>query len=114
MLLKRIVIILLALAPVLAAVDHNVALTGVANGPPKGPWQWTVFIKGSPEAVGHVRCVQYAIKGNFPNPYRTVCEAGARERAYGTGGTTWGPFSVSATVIFDDKTTKPLSFSWRP
>jgi len=111
---RATLIFLLLLAMSMLAANHSVSIAGVATGPPKGPWKWTIFLKGAPDAIAHVGCVQYVLKGNFPNPTRTICSRGSEERSFSTSGTTWGAFNVSGTVTFDDKTKAPVSFAWRP
>ena len=104
---------LLMFAASLSAADHNVSISCVATGPAKGPWKWTMFLKGAPDAIAHVGCVQYVLKG-FPNPKRTICARGSEEHPFSSTGTTWGAFNVSGTVTFDDKTKVPISYTWRP
>jgi transcription initiation factor IIF auxiliary subunit len=112
---RRVTLIsLLLLAMSMLAADHNVSIGSVQTGPAKGPWQWTIYLKGEPDAIAHVGCVQYVLKGNFPNPKRTVCSRGTEERPFSTTGTAWGAFNVSGTVTFDDKTKVPVSYTWRP
>ena len=98
----------------LLAADHNVSIAGVATGSGNGQWKWTVFLKGSAEAIGHLRCVQYMLGAGFPDPSRTVCERGSPDQPFSTGGVTWGSFGLSATVVFDDKTTAQLKYNLNP
>ena len=108
-------IILTALLTVVAsltAADHNVSIASVAVG--GKPWQWTVFIHGTPDALAHVRCVQYSLDPTFPNPHRTVCDRGARDRPFASNGATWAQFSLSATVIFDDKKEQHVQYKLDP
>jgi hypothetical protein len=95
------------------AGDHNVSIASdaVSSG---GVWQWTIFLSGSSDALTHVKCVQYVLDRSFPDPYRTVCNRGAEDRPFSTSGTTWGPFNLSATVTFDDKTVVQLQFTVNP
>ncbi len=94
------------------ATDHDVSIASVAVG--AKPWQWTVFIKGTSEALGHVRCVQYALDPSFPNPRRTVCSRGTEDRPFPSSGSTWGPFTLSATVTFDDEKVQELQYTLDP
>jgi transcription initiation factor IIF auxiliary subunit len=111
---RSILIALAVLATSLLAADHNVSISSAATGPAKGPWQWTIFLKGAPDAIAHVGCVTYVLKGNFPNPTRTICSRGSEAQPFKSTGTSWGAFSVSATVTFDDKTRVPLNYAWKP
>jgi hypothetical protein len=95
------------------AVDHDVSIASatVRSG---GVWQWTIFLSGTSDALAHVKCVQYVLDPSFPDPYRTVCNRGAEDRPFLTSGTTWGPFRLSATVTFDDKTVQRLQYAVNP
>jgi hypothetical protein len=94
-------------------VDHDVSIASVAVGSAR-PWQWTVFIKGTSDALAHVKCVQYVLDKSFPNPSRTVCNRGAEDRPFASSGTTWGQFDLSATVAFDDGETHQLHYTLNP
>jgi hypothetical protein len=98
----------------LPAADHNVSIAGAATRSQNDQWKWTVFLKGSAEAIGHVRCVHYTLQGGFPDPSRNVCERGSPDQPFATSGVTWGSFSLSATVVFDDRTTAQLSYNLNP
>jgi hypothetical protein len=95
------------------AVDHDVSIASIAVGSSK-PWQWTVFVKGTSDALAHVKCVQYVLDKTFPNPIRTICNRGAEDRAFASSGTAWGQFTLSATVAFDDGYTHPLGYTLNP
>jgi YEATS family len=103
--------ILLLIGTSLWAADRNVSIASVAVGAGK-PWQWTVFIKGTPDVLAHIKCVQYALDSSFPNPSRTICDRGTEERPFSSNGTTWGPFKLSATVTFDDGTVQQYQYSF--
>jgi hypothetical protein len=96
----------------LTAADHNVSIASVTVG--AKPWQWTVFIKGTPDALAHVGCVQYVLDPSFPNPHRTVCDRDVQGHPFGSSGVTWGPFNLSVTVTFDDKTVQQLQYTLDP
>jgi len=98
----------------LVAADHNVSIASTASRSRNDQWKWTVFLKGSTGAVGHVRCVHYVLGAGFPEPSRTVCQSGSPGQPFATSGVTWGSFSLSATVIFDDKTTAQLKYNLNP
>jgi YEATS family len=110
---RTILVLLLLIGSSLCAADQDVSIASVAVGAAK-PWQWTVFIKGTSDALAHVTCVQYVLDPSFPNPYRTVCNRGTEDQSFPTSGTTWGPFNLSATVTFDDKTVQHLQYTLNP
>jgi transcription initiation factor IIF auxiliary subunit len=114
MFLNRLaLILLLALGTPLTAANHTVSIASVAVGHAK-PWQWTVFVRGTPDALSHVRCVQYVLDPSFPNPHRTVCARGVPNQPFASSGTAWGPFTLSATVIFDDKQVQQIRYTVSP
>ena len=109
---RAALISLLVIGTSLRATDHDVSIASVAVG--AKPWQWTVFLKGTPDALAHVSCVQYVLDPSFPNPHRTVCERGVPDRPFATSGVTWGRFNLSATVTFDDKKVQQLQYTLNP
>ena len=96
------------------AADHSVSIASAATRSRNDQWKWTVFLKGSAEAVGHVRCIHYALGPGFPDPSRTVCDRGSQNQPFATSGVTWGSFNLSATVVFDDKSTTQLKYNVNP
>jgi len=107
------VVLWLLIVTSLWAADREVSIASVAVGAGK-PWQWTVFIQGTPDALAHVKCVRYVLDPSFPNPSRTVCSRGPEDRPFASSGTTWGPFKLLATVTFDDGNVQGLQYSLNP
>jgi hypothetical protein len=105
-------IALLVVGASLRAADRDVSIDSVAVS--AKPWRWTVFLKGTPDVLAHVRCVQYVLDPSFPNPHRTVCDRGVQDRPFATRGATWGTFKLLATVTFDDKTVQQLQYTLNP
>jgi YEATS family len=105
--------LLLISTALLASDDHVISVASTCAGNAK-PWQWTVFLKGTPGVLAHVKCVQYVFDPSFPNPYRTVCSQREGALPFSSAGTTWGMFSLTAIVTFDDGTTQRLPYVLNP
>src|ERR1035438_10357055 len=104
---------LLAIGTSLTAVDHDVSIASAVVGTAQ-PWHWTVFLKGTPDALSHIKCVEYVLGPSFPNPHRTLCARGAEEQPFASSGTTWGQFDLSAVVSFDDREMQKLQYTLNP
>jgi YEATS family len=110
---NSVILILLLIGTSLWAADRDVSIASVVDGPGK-PWQWTIFIKGAPDALAHIKCVQYVLDPSFPNRSRTVCDRGTEDRPFPSTGTTWSPFKLSATVTFDDGNVQQFQYILNP
>jgi hypothetical protein len=108
-----VLVLLMLIGPSLWAADHDVSIASISV-PVDKRWDWTLFIKGTPDALTHVSCVGYVLEPSFPNRSRTVCNRGDEEQPFNTKGTTWGPFKLTATVTFDDKTVQELQYTLNP
>lgn len=69
-------------------------------------WEWTIYLKGSQEALDAVRRVTYRLHPTFPDPIHEFGKENRsdNERAFPLTATGWGTFNVSLTVMFDDET----------
>jgi YEATS family len=105
-------LMLLLINASLWATDHDLSIASVVIG--TKPWQWTVFLSGTSEALAHVKCVQYKLEPSFPNPSRTVCSRGAEDHPFSSSGTTWGAFNLSALVTFDDRKQQEFAYTMDP
>jgi hypothetical protein len=110
---NAILALLLLIGTSLWAKDRDVSIGSIAVGGGK-PWQWTIFTKGTPDALAHIKCVQYMLDPSFPTPSRTVCSRGSESQAFSSSGTAWGRFTLSATVTFDDGDVQRLQYTWSP
>jgi transcription initiation factor IIF auxiliary subunit len=106
-------VLLLLIGTSLWAADRDVSIASVVVSAGK-PWPWVIYITGSPEALGHIKCVQYLLEPSFPNASRTICSRGSEERPFQSSGTTWGQFKLSATVTFDDGSVQHLHYVLNP
>jgi uncharacterized caspase-like protein len=69
-------------------------------------WDWTVFIDADPETLSLIRCVEYTLYKDFPDPIRTVCNA-TNKFALSSNG--WGTFTIEIRVFMNDGTQRSLS-----
>jgi YEATS family len=79
-----------------------------------GGWDWTIFVRGSPEEISKIRCVVYHLHPTFPNPERQVCDAGSDPgRAFPLSSNGWGTFTVGIDLIGKDGSVRRLSYPLR-
>jgi len=103
-----IAVVLLALVQ-RASADGGLSLANTSQSLGNGKWQWTAFVKAAPDVLHRVVCVQYNLDPTFPDPSRLVCEQGSENQAFRLTDTAWGDFSLSATVILNDRSTQKLA-----
>lgn len=65
-------------------------------------WTWTVFIKGSPQALNNIECVEYTLHPTFPNPVQRVCSLGDQQYPFALSATGWGTFQIRIRVFMKD------------
>src|SRR5438067_565756 len=79
-----------------------------------GRWEWTVFIKGDPDTLSKVRCVEYLLHPTFPDRDRKICDRGSTPgQAYPLTATGWGTFTIPVTVFFSDRNSQSLTHTLR-
>lgn len=71
-------------------------------------WEWTVFIKASPEVLKQVKCVEYTLHKTFREPIRTACRLGHSATPFGHTTAGWGTFEIPIKVTFKDGTFRCL------
>jgi hypothetical protein len=98
----------------LSAAERQVQIGDKTSALGNGRWQWTVFLGGTEESLTAVKCVQYSLESDFPEPDRKVCQAGRAGLAFATSGATNRPFPVKATVEWDDGSNTELTYKVRP
>jgi transcription initiation factor IIF auxiliary subunit len=77
----------------------GVSVDNVARRETQTTWNWTVFLKGSEEALSQVRCVEYTLHPTFPDPVREVCNRGKGPQAFALSATGWGSFTIGVRVF---------------
>jgi len=89
---------LISVAPPSAAQEISASNTSRYIG--NGMWDWTVFIKTSPQVLRDIRCVEYTLHSTFPNPIRKVCSIGDERYPFGHSTSGWGIFEIPIKVTF--------------
>ncbi len=67
-----------------------------------GWWNWTIFIKGPPEALSRIDCVEYKLHLSFNNPLRLVCRRGDGLWAFPLSMGGWGSFIIRVRLFLAD------------
>jgi len=75
---------------------------------PNKTWEWTAFVKGTPDVIDQISCVEYTLHPTFPNPVQKVCETRDPLYPFGLKAEGWGTFNIRAKVEFKDGTSKDL------
>lgn len=63
-------------------------------------WEWTIFIKTSPEVVEEIESVKYQLYPTFSSPVRTECSVGDPNYPFGLTAAGWGAFEIPIEVTF--------------
>jgi transcription initiation factor IIF auxiliary subunit len=71
-------------------------------------WDWTVYIKASPDVLRNIRCVEYKLHSTFPDPNRKVCSLGDTNQPFALKSNGWGTFDVPVRVVFKNGKTRLL------
>jgi len=69
-----------------------------------GKWDWTVFIKASPEVLNQVKCVEYTLHPTFTKRFISVCELGNKDCPFGYHAKGWGTFEIPVKITFKNGT----------
>jgi hypothetical protein len=80
----------------------NITAGNVATRVSEQQWNWTVFIRGSEDALDQVDCVEYTLHPTFPNPQQVVCERGTGSAAFPLSASGWGTFEIRIRVFMKD------------
>jgi hypothetical protein len=69
------------------------------------PWEWSIYLAGSPQEMDQIHCVTYHLHPTFPNPIRQVCDNNPNpQHAFVLSTKGWGTFVVKVDVLFKDGT----------
>jgi transcription initiation factor IIF auxiliary subunit len=90
-------VVVLALLAVGLAQDITASNTSRFLG--NGRWEWTVYIKASPQVLREIDCVEYTLHPTFPQPVRRVCKVGDSRRPFGLTASGWGAFQIRIRVF---------------
>lgn len=65
----------------------------------EGLWEWTVFIRGSEEALEQIQLVEYTLHPDFRDNIQEVLERGSRVRAFPLSGISSRAFQIRIRVF---------------
>jgi YEATS family len=89
--------------PVLTTAQSGVTTDNTSKYIGNNRWEWTVFVKASPDTVAKIQCVEYLLHPTFPNRDRMVCDRGqTADQPFPLTGNGWGVFDIPVKVIFHD------------
>jgi hypothetical protein len=88
----------------------NIAIDNIAAYKGNDQWEWTVFIKSSPEVLNSIEYVQYTLHPSFSDPIQKVYKTTATDYPFGLTRVGWGVFEVPVKVVF--KTGEQLSLRY--
>jgi transcription initiation factor IIF auxiliary subunit len=89
--------------PVLTTAQSGVTTDNTSKYIGNNRWEWTVFVKASPDTVAKIRCVEYLLHPTFPNRDRMVCDRGqTADQPFSLTANGWGVFDIPVKVIFND------------
>jgi transcription initiation factor IIF auxiliary subunit len=84
----------------------NVTVENSAKEIEPGWWEWSIYIKGAPDELRQIRCVEYTLHPSFPNPVRLVCTSNNRFLLTARG---WGTFKVLIKLMLKDGSIREMS-----
>ena len=72
-----------------------------------GWWEWGIYIKGPPDLLNKIHCVEYTLHPSFPNPVRTIC---TRSNNFEMKTKGWGTFAIPIKVLIKDGSVLYLNY----
>jgi transcription initiation factor IIF auxiliary subunit len=85
-----------------AAESPQVSAANVSHAVGDGRWNWTIFLKASPEVLDSIKCVTYTLHPTFPVPVVEVCNRGNPDFPFAHSANGWGVFEIRISVLFKD------------
>jgi transcription initiation factor IIF auxiliary subunit len=76
-------------------------------------WEWTIFIKSSPDVLKSIDYVQYTLHSTFADPIQKVYKTSDPDHPFGLTRTGWGVFEVPVRVVFKNGEQQPLRYLLR-
>ena len=100
-----------AFAQPVGTTSQNPTITthNIARYVGKGRWDWTVYIKATPEVQRMVSCVEYTLHRTFSNPVRNVCDTEDSRYPFGLSTNGWGTFEIKINVELTNGERVPLT-----
>ena len=89
-----------------AAQNQYISTTNTSRYIGKDRWDWTVFIKASPQVLQNILCVEYKLPSTSPNPSRKVCSLGNWDQPFALKSNGWGTFDIPISKVYPNVKTK--------
>ncbi len=83
---------------------NTARFTGRVDGQDR--WDWTIFIDADQTALSRIQCVEYTLHESFPDPVRTICNAGNKFALSSNG---WGTFTIKVRLLMKDGSQRMLN-----
>ncbi len=100
-------------APKAEQGPSDISVDNVARKVAPQQWTWTVFLRGSDQALSQVRCVEYTLHPTFPKPVQEVCERGRGPQAFALSASGWGTFEIGVRVLLKNGQVQQLTHQLR-
>jgi len=86
----------------LPSMAQEISADNIAHPIGEDRWSWTVFIKGPPQVLKNIECVEYTLHPTFPNPVQKICGLGDQKYPFALTATGWGTFQIRIRVFMKD------------
>jgi len=109
---------LILIVAVSTAVMHserigNIVVDNVAVDKGNDQWEWTIFVKSSPDVLNSIEYVQYTLHPTFADPIQKVYKTSNPDYPFGLTRTGWGVFEVPVRVVFKNGEQRTLKYLLR-
>ena len=91
----------------------NVGVDSTAVYRGNDQWEWTIFIKATPDVLNSIEYVQYTLHHTFDDPIQRVNKTTDPDHPFGLTRTGWGVFQVPVKVVFKSGDAISLSYMLR-
>lgn len=109
----RSLIVLFYVALMYPSAPSNIAVDNTAVYKGNDLWEWTIFIKASPDVLDSIEYVQYTLHPTFVDPVQKVSKTTDPQHPFGLTRTGWGVFEVPVKVAFKTGTQQNLRYMLR-
>jgi transcription initiation factor IIF auxiliary subunit len=83
-----------------AAQKQEITTANTSRQVKGGQWEWTVFIKASPEVLKSIRCVEYKLPSTVAQSSVRVCSMGDQNQAFAFKSSGWRTFDIAVKITF--------------
>jgi transcription initiation factor IIF auxiliary subunit len=105
--------LLLALGQAAATPYQDLSTDNTSRRLSADRWEWTVFVKASPEALKSISCVEYKLPATISSQPRKVCVLGTSAQPFAVKGNSIGAFEIPVRVIFKNGQSRSLKHKLR-